>query len=464
MGGAAFKELRTRKDKYHTVLILRPSKVNKKNFKEYENEEGVVIVWGDLTKFEDVKKAVTGCDYVLHPAAFIAPEADAHPQVAKAVNTGGAINLVNAIKEQPNGGDNIRFVNIGTVAEYGDRLPPIHMVKVGDPFKPSVGDFYATTKIAGERAVIESGLKWWASMRQTFICIPNLMSLMDPIAFHQPPRTCIEFITAEDTGFGLVETMKCPDDFYGRVYNIGGGPACRVTYFDFLERTFRLFGLDAEKIMPRNWFGIRNFHCNWWADSDVLNNYTHHQRHSFEDYMKVVEKNASPFLRYGGKLGGKIPGVHSLVRELVMKRYADPLHWIQKNEVEKIKAFFGSREAWENIGSWKDYDHSKPGTERVIKPYEGNDWNELAKSRGGQCLKPDSKDPTVKTKWKCGFGHEFEATPRLVRTGHWCPQCTPPAWHWDEIAKVDPLFASVWYPNHSKDENQVVDWLYCPNE
>ena len=35
--------------------------------------------------------------------------------------------------------------------------------------KPSVGDFYATTKMAAERALIESGLKYWVSIRQTYI-------------------------------------------------------------------------------------------------------------------------------------------------------------------------------------------------------------------------------------------------------------------------------------------------------
>jgi hypothetical protein len=89
---------------------------------------------------------------------------------------------------------------------------------------------------------------------------------------------------------------------------------------------------------------------------------------------------------------------------------------------------------------------------------------EFAESRGGKCLSTTFHDLKTKLKWRCGFGHEFEASPRLVKTGHWCPQCVPPPWRWDDIAKVDPLFGQFYYNNHSKEERQVAEWLYCPNE
>lgn len=51
-----------------------------------------------------------------------------------------------------------------------------------------------------------------------------------------------------------------------------------------------------------------------------------------------------------------------------------------------------------------------------------------------------------------------------MQAGHWCPQCAAPPWKSDEVANVDPLFASHYYLNHGKDEHQKVDYLYCPNE
>ena len=77
-----------------------------------------------------------------------------------------------------------RFVSIGTVAETGDRMPPIHWGRVGDPIKPSMYDYYAVSKVAAERMVVESGLKYWVSLRQTGIIGPAMAKIRDSIQFH----------------------------------------------------------------------------------------------------------------------------------------------------------------------------------------------------------------------------------------------------------------------------------------
>jgi nucleoside-diphosphate-sugar epimerase len=469
MGGAAFQELQKRKDKYDIVLILRPSPKNKKAFAKYEGQEGITISWGDLSKPEDALKAVTGVDYVLHPAAFISPDADHNPKQAKKSNYEGMLNLISAIKKQPNNGDNIRFVTIGSVAQYGDRLPPHHWIKVGDPIKPSVGDYYGVTKTLAERAVIESGLKYWASIRQTWIAIPNVLSLADPIMFHQPPQTHIEMITVDDAGYGLVQTLECPDEFYGRVYNMGGGPSCRFVYSDYMEMFFKLFHLGSyQKFMDRKWFGARNFHCGWYMDSYILNSYLGHWRHSYQDQLKQAEKAIPAWMKYGSMLAPIVPKF--IIKEFFKRKLADPLHWMQKNEEEKIKAFFGSREACEQIPGWDKYSFEKDTRDLKVKEdlflrtYKLQDMQALAKWRGGECLSRDYKDTKTKMKWKCGFGHTWEATPRLHLAGHWCPECAPTPWNYDAQAKVDPALAELYYCNHDKNESQCVDYLYCANE
>lgn len=466
MGGEAFKELLRRKQKYDIVLLLRPSGKNKRAFKKYEGQQGIEIVWGHLENLDDVLKAVNGVDAVLHPAAFIAPAADHDPPQTRKSNLVGTTNVVEAVKRQPDDGNNIRLVSICSIAAYGgDRLPPAHWIRVGDPLVPSVGDYYAITKIGAERAVIESGLKYWASFRQTFITIPNVYSLMDPIMFHQPPQTHLEFITSEDAGYGLVQTLDCPEEFWGRVYNMAGGPSCRFVYTDYLERFFKLFNLgDYRKFMDRNWFGIRNFHCGWYEDSCVLNDYLGHWRQSYEDQIKQVDSTIPSLFKQGARLAPPF------IVKAFMKRLADPLHWIQKNETEKIKAFFGSREAWENIPGWDTYKVEEDDKQRQIrddptlKSYSLKDMQELAKSRGGQCMSTEYKDIKSKLKWKCAFGHEWEATPKLHLVGHWCPECLPPPWDWDAVARVDPAIAKNYYLNHGKDESQRVEWLFAPVE
>jgi nucleoside-diphosphate-sugar epimerase len=461
MGHEAFKELLKRRDEYDIVLLLIPS--SKKRIEEYSNINGVSVVWGDIRNPADVVKAVEGVDHVLHPAALIAPQADQKPLTCRNINFGGTSNLVTAIKKQQR---DIKLVYISSVAVYGDRLPPIHMLQVGDPIKPSVGDVYATTKIAAERAIIESGLNQWAILRQTYIAIPDVMSLLDPILFHQPLNTHLELITNEDAGYGLVQALEAPDEFYGQVFNMSGGPSCRVVFSDYLAKMMQIFGLgDYRKIMDLNWFATRNFHCGWYGDSEKLNGYLHHWRHSLEDHYRQAEESIPWYVRVGGKIAPS-----SIVRA-VIKRYADPLKWIKHNETEKIKAFFESREDWSKIPGWDGYNEPPPSSteipsylQKTLNTNSLNDMKELALWRGGQCLSREFKDPKTKMRWKCGLGHEFEATPRLLLAGHWCPDCTQPPWDYDTQAKTDPALASMYYLNHSRDEYQKVEWLHCPND
>ncbi len=480
MGAAAFRELLARRDEFDIVLLVRPSAKNKNTFRSYEGgkstpagQKGVVehrglkIVWGDLTDYDDVAEAVRGVDFVLHPAAFISPAADHNPPVAEKINVGSARNLVAAIKAEPGGAERIRLVNISSVAMYGDRLPPIHMVRCGDPFKPSVFDFYATTKIRAERIVVESGLKYWATIRQTYIAIGDALSLMDPIMFHQPLDTHMELVTDADAGYGLVRCLDCPDDFYGRIYNMSGGPSCRVVYRDYLADMMQRLGMgDFRKIMEPDWFCLRNFHCSLYEDSDVLDSYLGHQRQSLQDHYQQV-LDAAPWYVPLGRL---VPS--PLIKHLVMKPMANrkdgPLYWVNQRKSARISAFYGSLDKVRAIGGWENdkplgqvepqrlehgYDEDQPSDQLTI-----DDLREAARFRGGDCLSDEFLGMSRQLRFKCAFEHEFEATPTLVlKAGHWCPECLAPSWNYDEIAQKNPFFAQIYYPNHEQDERNFYD-------
>lgn len=134
MGYAGFKEIYKRKDKYNLVLLLRGSEKNRIKFKDYENDPAVKIVWGDLTNYDDVRKCVTGSDIVLHVGGMVSPAADYFPKRTIKTNTTAMQYIVDAVKAQPDP-DAIKVVYIGTVAETGDRNPPIHWGRTGDPIK-----------------------------------------------------------------------------------------------------------------------------------------------------------------------------------------------------------------------------------------------------------------------------------------------------------------------------------------
>ncbi|EWG12024.1 zinc-ribbon domain-containing protein [Cytobacillus firmus] len=49
---------------------------------------------------------------------------------------------------------------------------------------------------------------------------------------------------------------------------------------------------------------------------------------------------------------------------------------------------------------------------------------EVAQKFGGKCLSSKYINVFTKLRWQCANGHEFEAIPKHVLNGHWCPNCT----------------------------------------
>ena len=182
MGFQGFKELYARKERYNIVLLLRRSKKNEKKFAPWENDPAVRIVWGDLTRYEDVLELVTGADYVLHVGGMVSPAADYYPARTLKTNITAAENIVRAVKAQPDP-DAVKVVYIGTVAETGDRNPPIHWGRTGDPVQISVYDHYALSKVKAEEVFAESGLRHWVSLRQSGILYGDIAEVDQLLLF-----------------------------------------------------------------------------------------------------------------------------------------------------------------------------------------------------------------------------------------------------------------------------------------
>lgn len=53
-----------------------------------------------------------------------------------------------------------------------------------------------------------------------------------------------------------------------------------------------------------------------------------------------------------------------------------------------------------------------------------DDMRAFAGTRGGECLSPAYRGPFVPLRWRCADGHEWDAPPNFVRIqGTWCPHC-----------------------------------------
>ena len=118
----------------------------------------LTVIWGDLTKYEDVLKGVTGADIVLHVGGMVSPQADYRPKATLRTNITAAENVTKAVLAQPED-QQPKVVYVGSVAQMGDRREPLHWGRAGDPICVSAYDHYGLTKALAERIITDSGIK-----------------------------------------------------------------------------------------------------------------------------------------------------------------------------------------------------------------------------------------------------------------------------------------------------------------
>ncbi len=353
MGWAGFQEL-LKKEKFNITLLARDSKKNRRKLAPYMSRPDVTVVWGDLTRYDDVLQGVKGSDFVLHVGGMVSPAADYYPEKTLKVNVTAAENVVKAVQAQPNASE-IKTVYIGSVAQYGDRNPPYHWGSAEDQQTPAKFDMYALSKIRSEEIFATSGLKYWVSLRQTGILYPGILSVVNPTAFHVPMGGVLEWATIEDSGRLLAQVCEdwVPEDFWNKAYNISSGEQYRMTNYEFMTRMLSSLGRPSpEKVFEPQWFALKNFHGMWYTDADLLDEILHFRANEpVDDYFAAMKS--------------KLPWFYSLAFlapawavKMFMKPYAFEkgmgTQWWVKNDPDKFKAYYGSREAYDAIRSWDD--------------------------------------------------------------------------------------------------------------
>jgi len=467
MGWAGLQELLKKPDQYEVVVLARHSKKNIEKLKPLMDR--IKVVWGDLTRYDDVLKGVTDADYVLHVGGMVSPSADYFPKKTLHVNVTAAENVVKAILAQPNA-DQIKAVYIGSVAQTSDRNAPVHWGRTGDPICSSVYDHYGISKIIAERVFAEAGLKHWVSLRQSGILYPGILKNFDPIMFHVPIKGVLEWATVEDSGRLLANICgdDVPDEFWNRFYNISSGPSYRMTNYEFECKILKACSCPRpEKIFNTKWFVLRNFHGQYYLDADVLENYLHFRANiPVDDYFKQMSDTLPKIFKCAKIVPPFI--IKAAMLPMANKKQWGTQWWIKHNDQNRIKAYYGSKENWEKIPDWRHTDLSDlPGQEHALHIDHGydeskrledltvEDLQQAAAFRGGKLLSTSySGNPEEKLEWECHKGHRFSATPKLILLGgHWCPVCLPPAWDYDDLSAHSPFFAQVWAHNHQGEHN-----------
>ena len=151
------------------------------------------------------------------------------------------------------------------------------------------------------------------------------------------------------------------------------------------------------------------------------------------------------------------------------------LHWIREGDSGRIRAFYGSLDAYRQIPGWDvempSLDHDTPYT-RLDHGYEETrldltrvdltledltledhtkedhtmeDLHQAAVFRGGQLKTPGwDGNMHLPVKWRCCQGHTFSMTPHAVlKGGHWCLECISPPWNYKVLTEKNPFAAQV---------------------
>lgn len=448
MGMATLREWASRRGDCRVTVLARPSKANRRKLAPYAGP-GFRVEWGDLCDYDAVARAMASADYVLHLGGMVTPLTEYHPEQAFRVNITAARNVARAasaiFRERE-----IRVINMGSVAQLGDRRPPIHWAREGDPVCPALYDAYSLSKILAEREIAEGCSAPWISLRQTGILSPEmLLKGTDPITFHVPLAGVLEWTTVEDSARLLINICVSDPDpsFWGHFYSIGGGESYRLINYEFESRLLAALRCPPpEKIFDPYWFALRNFHGVWWADSDRLEELVpYRSAMSCDDYFHHLAKGTPWWMR----LTPLVPPyfIKKMMWRVARKPHS-PLRAIFDDDRRQIEAMFGHHRKWLCIPLWDEeleilrkaagdaphprvpdagallphgYDEDKPAGRLDI-----GDMRDKAAFEGGECLSTEMTPGDLYTplKWRCKEGHVFEASPALVlRGGHWCPYC-----------------------------------------
>lgn len=322
VGFEVLKQLSAIGDKYEITIFDVKTAKNIKKFRPYKG--AVNIIYGDITKENDVLKACYNQDVVIHLAAVIPPLADDKPALSHQVNTVGTQILIRLLELHS---PNAFFVYSSSISVYGDRLNN-PMITVTDPLNPSEGDEYAKTKILAEETIRNCNLDW-SIFRLTAIMGGHKIS---KLMFHQPLKTSLEIATPRDTARAFVKAVDHQTQLSKKTFNLGGGENCRIRYDDFLSRSFEIFGLGKLNFLPKS-FADKNFHCGYYADGDLLNDLLNFREDTLEDYFENQQNKVSGFTK-------ALISVFKMPVKKYLQKRSEPLQAHINNDLKMIEHYF----------------------------------------------------------------------------------------------------------------------------
>jgi nucleoside-diphosphate-sugar epimerase len=246
------------------------------DFSGLEGQPEVEVARGDITRTEDLRRAVEGVDAVVHLAAILPPGAERNPALTFRVNVEGTRALIAAVESQS---PKARFVFSSSVSVYGDTSVTTDRggagVSVDQPIAPD--DTYARSKAESEKLVRESATDW-VVLRISGVAVP---------VFQEPPAAWpfladqrVEFVHRDDAVSAVAAAVTAPASTRRRVYNIAGGPTWRMKGSGYAGDYLEIVGVDRAEATYQSHAG----HFDWY-DTRASQADLRYQNNSYPAYL-----------------------------------------------------------------------------------------------------------------------------------------------------------------------------------
>jgi nucleoside-diphosphate-sugar epimerase len=277
----------------HEIIVFeidnkKTRKIAKKLHKKVQE-----VIFGDIRNIEDVKKAVSKADAVIHLAAIIPPLSKKNRDLTMAINVGGTKNLIAAIKET---GRNIPFIFTSSVSVMGPTQLQNRLVTRNDPLV--VTGNYEDSKIQCEESLRENADNYLIFRLAGVLPVFSFSQFRGSFAlleemFDMHPDMRLEMVMAEDIASALVsgaEKLKAGTTPKNQAYILGGG---KQNGWQLHGREFisRLFGALSLAVPDRKYFtqDLNKYHLDWYDTEEAQKEFGY-QNHTFEDYLKRSKK------------------------------------------------------------------------------------------------------------------------------------------------------------------------------
>ncbi|MDD3628948.1 MAG: NAD(P)-dependent oxidoreductase [Actinomycetota bacterium] len=282
-----------KKDCNVRVMELKTA-ANEKIYKKFKSD--IEVIWGDITRKEDVERAVENQDAVIHLAYIIPPLSEEKPDLAWEVNIEGTRNLLNILRTFSK---KIRIIFASSVSVFGNtkNLKPPRTTL--DPVIPT--DNYSHHKVACEQLIKISGLDW-VILRLGAVLSVSLCEL-DPLLFRVPLDTRIELIHAHDAGIAFANAVL-DKNISKKILLIGGGPSCQMYQREFVDKVLSFIGIG---MLPDESFSSEPYYLDW-MDTTESQNLLKFQNKNLDDFLEDIKKHLGfrrnfskilkPFVRY----------------------------------------------------------------------------------------------------------------------------------------------------------------------